>query len=279
MCLCVALRRVVKTQQFTSRRSTSLSVFAATLSAPTCGVPVCKEEVPPEEERSSSLVQEEPQPPHIKEEQEELLQRAQEAGGSTLTLLAVKSEDENRETEPVAGTSTEHMKTQADVEDCGTSQPTSDEQLLSSHCSESDTEDSDEWEETRGDQSALNTLKSQNTQNVGGQRKLSQDLKSSKHTDSMRSHTGKKPFSCTECGKVFRLKQHLKSHTMIHTGEKPYTCTVCSKGFTRMGSLKTHMRTHTGEKPCSCTVCGKGFTQTSALKTHMKTHSGRKPLV
>ena len=98
-----------------------------------------------------------------------------------MTLLAVKSEgDENRETEPVASTSTEHMKTQADVEDCGTSQPTSDEQLLSSHCSESDTEDSDEWEETRGDQSALNTLKSQNTQNVGGQHKLSQDLKSSK---------------------------------------------------------------------------------------------------
>ena len=240
-------------------------------------VPVCKEEVPPEEERSSSLVQEEPQPPHIKEEQEELLQRAQEAGGSTLTLLAVKSEDENRETEPVAGTSTEHMKTQADVEDCGTSQPTSDEQLLSSHCSESDTEDSDEWEETRGDQSALNTLKSQNTLNVGGQRKLSQDLKSSKQTDSMRSHTGKKPFSCTECGKVLRSKQGLKHHTMIHTGEKGFSCTECGKMFNLKGPLKTHMRTHTGEKPFICTVCGKGCRQNSDLKRHMRTHTGEKP--
>ena len=113
-------------------------------------VPVCKEEVSPKEERSSGLVQEEPQPPQIKEEQEELLERPEKAAGLTLTLLAVKSEDDG-ETEPVASTSTEHMKTQADVEDCGTSQPPSDDQLLSSHCSESDTEDSDEWEEKRED--------------------------------------------------------------------------------------------------------------------------------
>ena len=135
--------------------------------------PVCKEEVSPEEEWSSSLVQEEskspkyeripsvvqeePQLPQIKEEQEELFQRPEQAGGSTLTLLAVKSEDddENSGTEPLANRSTEHMKTQADVEDWEKSQPTSDDQLLSSHCSEVElesdsevTEDSDDWEET-----------------------------------------------------------------------------------------------------------------------------------
>ena len=125
-------------------------------------ITVCKEQVSPEEEWSSSLVQEEPQPPQIKEEQEELLHRPEEAGGSMLTLLAVKSEGDDESREPVASTSTEHMKTQADVEDCGTSQPTSDDQLLSSsHCAEvevkleSDTEftddsDSDHCEETCG---------------------------------------------------------------------------------------------------------------------------------
>ena len=63
-----------------------------------------KELVSPEEEQGCSLVQEEPQPPHIKEEheepepphikeeQEELLQRPEEAGGSTLSLVAVKSD-------------------------------------------------------------------------------------------------------------------------------------------------------------------------------------------
>ena len=236
---------------------------------------MCKEEVSPEDEWSSSLVQEEPQPPQIKEEQEELLERPEETGGSTLTLLSVKSEgdDENRETKPVANTSTEHMKTQADVEDCGTSQPTSDDQLLSSHCSESDTEDSDEWDVSRENQSALKTLKSYKTKNVGGQRlsfshKLSQDLKSQKQTHPTRRHTGKKRFSCTKCSLMFNLKSSLKRHTMTHTDEKPFSCTVCGEGFAQRGNIKKHMPTHTGEKPFSCTalflyslwkrICSKG---------------------
>ena len=95
---------------------------------------VCKEEVSPEQERSSSLLQEEPEPPHIKEEQEEILQRPEEPDGSTSTLPAVKSED--------------------------------DDEDISSHCSEVEvelesdsevTEDSDDWEETSGGQSVLNT--------------------------------------------------------------------------------------------------------------------------
>ena len=249
-------------------------------------LPVCKEEVSPEEERSSSLVQEEPEPPHIKEEQEELLQRPEEVDGPMLTLLAVKSEGddgENRDTEPVASTSTEHMKTQADVEDCGTSHPTSDDQLLSSHCSESDiTEDSDEWEPSV-DQSPLNTLKSHKTQHVEGQRlslsnKMSQDLKSSKETHSMQSHTGKKRFSCTVCCKMFNRKGNLKMHMRTHTGEKPFTCTVCNKGFCKKCDLKRHMMTHTGEKPFTCTVCNKGFCANNDLKKHMRTHTGWKTL-
>ena len=210
---------------------------------------VCKEEVSPERERSSGLLQEEPEPPHIKEEHEELLQRPEEPDGSTLTLPAVKSEDddESRDTEPLASTSTDHMKTQADVEDCGTSQPTSDDQLLSLHCSESDTEDSDEWEDSRRDQPALNTLKPCKTQHVGGKQKWFQDLKSSKQSDSMGSHTGKTTFSCTECGKMFNYKTHLKTHAMIHTGEKPYSCTVCGKGFVSTSVLKQHMRSTEGE--------------------------------
>ena len=244
---------------------------------------MCKEEVSSEEERSSSLVQEEPEPPHIKEEQEEeLLQRPEEVDRSMPTIVAVKSEaddGENRDTEPVASTSTEHMKTQAD---CGTSHPTSDEQLLSSHCSESDiTEDSDEWEPSV-DQSPLNTLKSHKTQRVKGQRsslsnKMSQDLKPSKETHSMQSHTGKEGYGCTVCDKVFKRKDHLKTHMRTHTGEKPFTCDVCGKGCRQNGDLKRHMRTHTGEKPFTCNVCGKGFSYKSILKQHMRTHTAEKP--
>ena len=57
--------------------------------------------------------------------------------------------------------STEHMKTEAHVE--GTSQP-SDDQLLPSHCSDSDTEGSDDWEKREGE-SALKSHRN----NLGGQ--------------------------------------------------------------------------------------------------------------
>ena len=94
---------------------------------------VCKEGVSPEHERIPSLLQEEPEPPHIKEEQEELLQRPEEPDGFMLTLLAVKSEaDED--------TSSRCCEVEVELK--------SDTEV---------TEDSDDWEETSGGQSVLNT--------------------------------------------------------------------------------------------------------------------------
>ena len=239
-------------------------------------LPVCKEEIKEEPE----------EPPQIKEEQEDLLQRAEEADGSTLTLPAVRGDDdddsdESRETEPVASSSYEHMEPQGDVEKCGTSQPARDDQLLSSHHSDSDTEDSDEREETREGQSAVNTLDSCKAQHVEEQtlsvsHKLSQDLPLSKQTHSMKRHTGKKGFRCTECGKMFNEKGEVKMHKCIHTQEKSLVCSVCGKGFSQKGHLKSHMRTHTGEKPFTCKDCGKGFGRSGDLKVHLRTHTGEK---
>ncbi|MGH0185268.1 UNVERIFIED_CONTAM: hypothetical protein FKN15_017175 [Acipenser sinensis] len=69
---------------------------------------------------------------------------------------------------------------------------------------------------------------------------------------------------------------HFKRHQRTHPGKKPYLCSDCGKSFSRVDNLKTHQRTHTGEKPYHCSDCGKSFSRVAHLVSHKRTHTGEK---
>lgn len=89
----------------------------------------------------------------------------------------------------------------------------------------------------------------------------------------------RKIFSCTVCGKQFRLKHNLLNHARTHTGEKPFVCKHkgCGKRFNHSGNLLKHMRRcgiSYAQRPYPCPVagCSKRYMEACDLRNHRKSH-------
>ncbi|XP_041664856.1 zinc finger protein 2 homolog [Cheilinus undulatus] len=273
------------------------------------------EVLPQQQERGFCLNQKNPpEPACIKEEGEELWSSqerdqhpgAEEADSSVFTFTSVQLKWEAEDGEKAQSSQlhgkrsemnseTEHLKTEADGEDCGGSerdrdfnpdgflQPVTADETL--HLIGSDTDDSGDWVDGDELQKGLNHLQNKHLTvnyvkcNTGSTSFGFSECPSifgpkQKHD---RVQTGEKPFICSICAKRYPSKKLLQMHMRRHSVVKPYSCSVCKKSFIRKEEMVRHMRTHTGEKPFSCPICGRRFTQRGSLKSHSIIHTGEKP--
>lgn len=83
-------------------------------------------------------------------------------------------------------------------------------------------------------------------------------------------------FECAHAGCAYKSlrRDYIEQHARTHSGERPYQCSECAKAFAQKGDLTIHARTHTGMKPYACVACNKAFSKSGHLVRHARLHAG-----
>ena len=58
------------------------------------------------------------------------------------------------------------------------------------------------------------------------------------------SQLEERPFKCSTCSMLFKLKKTLNQHEKTHSDEKPFNCEICGKRFITKGNLDKHFKIH-----------------------------------
>jgi uncharacterized Zn-finger protein len=86
-------------------------------------------------------------------------------------------------------------------------------------------------------------------------------------------------FKCQEknCEKYFLTKNHLENHlTTVHEClERKFICNICKKSFKTLNNLQTHEAVHS-ERSFLCRFCDKTFTRSQDVKVHENIHKDEK---
>lgn len=122
----------------------------------------------------------------------------------------------------------------------------------------------------------------------------------------VRKHTQHYSYSCEHCGKEFKIKGDLTTHTRLNHLEPQVICDVCGKTCRNSHSLYTHQKhahykakyecplchrrlvtkenldqhvltQHERKEKSVCEECGKTFVENYDLRKHMRIHTGDKP--